>query len=103
MNWVWIVEHREWVACGSRNCMEKVMDTVVMYVATTPQKAVELIRSQKVGEKGWLVVYPEPVDTTELVGDPQYQVNGRRIFQIYDLLGNPLELQPGKYEDETTH
>jgi len=105
MNWVWVTEHREWEPCNSRNCMEKEMDTTVMYITTSLENAVALIKDPTGtnGDKGWFVVYPEPVDTAALISDPQYQTDGRRILLFYDMKGNPLDQQPGKYDDDTTH
>jgi hypothetical protein len=93
--WVWIVEHRETVKpC---NCM----DSVVMFVASTQEKAVAFIQdflaNGKKPEAGWYVVTPDPVDEYFSKNPPAEVMNAtgtHRIFRVFALDGTELENQP---------
>lgn len=81
---LWIVEHREWVTSP------EYMDTVIMHVASSHEKAVRYMQETEYRElSGWYVVYAEPLDREFFDDDiPE------KSFEIYDLEGNQIEEQP---------
>lgn len=92
-NFVWVVEHRQ---------MNKgVMDSVVMYIATTLTKAEALMRlpSVKQETQGWYTIYPEVVDEDHYDSwswPDTYLTPDKRnsIIYFYDLQGILLGEQP---------
>ena len=84
MKEIWLVEHREMI---NENTVPT-MDTVIMFVASTKEKAIEYVKVYlpEPEEKGWFVVAKEFVDTDPFSYNPE--------MYIYDLSGNELAEQP---------
>lgn len=94
MDWIWIVEHRQWP-----KERVNVLDSVVMYTTTTLEKAMDLMRLPGQGNEGWFVIYPSPLDTDDVCAmpDPKYYGEAHRIFLVFDIQGKPLDQQPDRY------
>lgn len=80
---VWILEHRE-INEGWNGRSD--MDTVIIYVASTEEKAIQFIQTPNLADRGWFAVYSENVDSTGM------DVGGYPRF--FDLKGNELQEQP---------
>ena len=90
--WVWCVEQREY-----SDCNQKCMDTVLMDITSTFERAIELMKEDyDVRTKGYYVIYPQLMNGTlseELNTPKPTEMKGRNIL-VFDTNFNELDQQP---------